>query len=202
MTYFDSKNVFVDQPIEKGLSCASELLNKRSLEMDVFDSYLNGKKVIDLGCNNGRWSSYFLDKGATFVEGVDIDPTYIESAKVCMATYFSSDKYSFTVANIVDYTPSNSYDVATIFNTLHYNAPFDQIRKVASYANTILVEMGLGVENVLDPNSFHQGGLQTFITPQLAKELLTELGFTITELASLDDEIIGQRARFVAIKSS
>ena len=98
MTYFDSKNLFVDQPTEKGLSCAAELLNARSLLMDVFDSYLNGKKVIDLGCNNGRWSSYFLDKGATFVEGVDIDPTYIESAKVCMATYFSSDKYSFTVA--------------------------------------------------------------------------------------------------------
>ena len=119
-----------------------------------------------------------------------------------MANYFSADKYSFTVANIIDYTPSNSYDVATIFNTLHYVNPMEQIKKVCSYVNTILVEMSADMENVLSATSFHNGTLQSQISPTEAKKMFTDLGFTITDLTGIDDELIGKRARFVAVKAS
>ena len=202
MTYFESRPLFLDQPANKGVSTASGLLNFREPLMDVFTSYVDGKKIIDLGCNNGRWSSWFLDKGATFVEGVDMDNDFIVNATSLMSNYFASDKYKFTTENLISYTPSTSFDLAALFNTLHYEAPFDQINHVCSYVNTVLVEMGDSTENVINPNSFYQGDFQTEINPPTAKAKFINLGFNITELSTITNDLYGSRARFVAIKSS
>ena len=85
---------------------------------------------------------------------------------------------------------------------MHYEAPFDQINHVCSYVNTVLVEMGDSTEDVMNPKSFYQGDFQTEINPTKAKEKFINLGFNITELSTITNDLYGSRARFVAIKSS
>ena len=62
--------------------------------------------------------------------------------------------------------------------------------------------MSADMENVLSATSFHNGTLQSQISPTEAKKMFTDLGFTITDLTGIDDELIGKRARFVAVKAS
>lgn len=41
--------------------------------LDKYISFMSGKKILDIGCTNGRDSCYFLDKGFD-VYGIDLTP--------------------------------------------------------------------------------------------------------------------------------
>lgn len=59
---------------------------------DNFISYLNGKKVLDVGCGPGRDSKYLYDKGFEVV-GIDLTNNFLEiaKAKVPRAKFYKMD---------------------------------------------------------------------------------------------------------------
>ena len=144
MAYFDDRSLFVDQPdIEKTMTSDATNLNNKAVAMECFIPYFKNKSVIDFGCADGRFCSWFLDKGAVVTHGVDIKDTYIDQAKLNMANYFTDDKYSFEVGDITldAFNPSKSYDVVALMNVLNFKLPFKQIEKACqvSRLGTVLV---------------------------------------------------------------
>tara|TARA_Y100001963_G_scaffold149402_1_gene228869 strand:- start:3188 stop:3775 length:588 start_codon:yes stop_codon:yes gene_type:complete len=144
MAYFDDRPLFVDQPdIEKTMTSDATNLNDKAVAMECFIPYFKDKSVTDLGCADGRFCSWFLDKGGVNAHGIDIKDTYIDQAKSNMANYFANDQYSFEVGDITldTFTSSKHYDVVALMNVLNFKLPFKQVEKACNLSRigTVLV---------------------------------------------------------------
>ena len=187
MAYFDDRGLFVNQDIDKSITSEADVLNIKAAAMEGFASYVKEKTVLDLGCADGRFCSWFLDKGASKVHGVDIEKNYIDNAKVVMANYFTDDKYSFEVGDITDSSFSvSNYDVVALFNTLNYKSPFLQVEKACELANECVL-YSCAKEIAVDDTG------EVFTTAQI-KNKFNFLGFTIIDL---DDDSVN-RSYFIA----
>ena len=188
MAYFDNRDLFVNQDIDKSITSEADVLNEKAAAMEGFASYVNEKTVLDLGCADGRFCSWFLDKGASKVHGVDIEKNYIDNAKVVMANYFTDDKYSFEVGDIVDSSFSvSNYDVVALFNTLTYKSPFLQIQKACELANDCVLYSCA--------KEFCSSDTGEIITTAQVKNKFNFSGFNT--IIDLDDDLVG-RSYFIA----
>ena len=85
-----------------GISANSPALADRAMQrlkriveplLEIFPSGLEGKNVLDLGCNSGFWTLQLLEAGCEHVIGVDSDLTNVRQAKdVLRASGISSSR--------------------------------------------------------------------------------------------------------------
>lgn len=79
----------------------SKRADERGLDIrfaDIFLKKLNGKKILDLGCADGKYSEYFFNKGLD-VTGVDFSSEMINLAKklVPNANFIEMDMLNLTL---------------------------------------------------------------------------------------------------------
>lgn len=96
-----------DFPWQKGASKSFEKLLALSLPA------LQGKSVLDVGCNEGYFCGWAAFQKAALVHGVDKDPAFIEQAQA----WFPMCTFSCTDWN---YLGTRKYDVILCLSALHY----------------------------------------------------------------------------------
>ena len=73
----------------KGLATDKEFLDNGTSLLEKYtcfpSSWFKGKKVLDAGCGNGRWSYIFLNNGA-FVTAIDQSQYGVDAVKVLCGT--------------------------------------------------------------------------------------------------------------------
>jgi len=189
MAYFDSRDLFLNRE-ELSIASHPDTLSRRAINFEVFAPYVSGKKILDVGCCDGRWSAWMLDHGATHVHGIDISDVYInDGALAIMPNYFSADAYSFEVADIFLFEPTTQFDAVGLFSVLYFEKPYEMIRKVCSIANMVLVD--ITVDTIVC-----KGG--TLDESEMRQQFAT-LGYEITDLQPQQPFL--NRVMFVATRT-
>lgn len=121
-----------------------EFLNK-----DVMAPLVVGKRVLDLGSNNGTMSMMMLRSGAREVIGVEISPIFAERAKLVHRIFEWRDtrKYSYKVYNCnmlkILQADWGRFDIVTAFASLYYLEADDMakvVRKVSKLAPIMVLQ--------------------------------------------------------------
>ncbi|KCZ87578.1 class I SAM-dependent methyltransferase [Hyphomonas johnsonii] len=87
---------------------------------------LEGARVLDLACHDGRWSFAALKAGAAYVEGVEGRQELVDSANENFESYgISKDAYRFSQGDVVD------------FLTTETNRKFDVILNLGFFYHTL-----------------------------------------------------------------
>jgi len=136
--YFDNRPDFTQG---EGIALSPDNLNLRSVNFDLVSSLVNSKTVLDIGCNNGRWMSWLLDKGATHVTGIDTDSDALTAAESNLSTYFTSSQYTLANSSWEDYTTSTAFDVVFCAGLIHIGSNQSTlINKLPSLGTTAIIE--------------------------------------------------------------
>src|SRR4051794_19520070 len=101
---------FKDSP---GNSRSEEKLERIKLPAD-----LNGKSVLDLGCNEGYFCFEAKQRGASYVLGLDYDEKLLTSARE-MALELNLE-VEFQLANLHKLSLSRKFDFIIFLSALHY----------------------------------------------------------------------------------
>ena len=87
--------------------------------MSVCGGSLQGKRVLDLGCNAGFWSLQAIEAGADFVLGVDDRQDYIEQASLVFeAKGIDPARYRFEQGNVFKHQFAERFDVVLCLGLL------------------------------------------------------------------------------------
>lgn len=149
MTYFNDKLDFTDEASglttenvgSKGTGIAKEVLNDRATFFNSIASLVSGKKVLDVGCNNGRWMSWLLDQNASHVVGIDSDSSVIGVANTNLQKYFATSKYTLAISKWEDYSAPSDIDIVFCAGIIHVGITQSTlITKLASFGNKLILE--------------------------------------------------------------
>lgn len=87
----------------KDAGAIRRIANRKALFIDplVRSGYLQGKRILDLGCNSGFWSlSALKEGGAAFARGIEADPVYHAQAEQVFKAYgVEADRYQFILSD-------------------------------------------------------------------------------------------------------
>jgi 2-polyprenyl-3-methyl-5-hydroxy-6-metoxy-1,4-benzoquinol methylase len=155
---------------------------------------LAGKRVLDLGCNAGLFSLLALEAGADFVLGIDAREMYIEQANLVFeAKGIDSSRYRFEVANVFDWEPAESFEIALCLGLLdHVCRPVELFALMArARAETLVVDTEISrarssafeVSTLYDRHSVIDHALVLIPSRQAVLELAHEFGFAAVALA-------------------
>ena len=113
-----------------------------------FGGSLEGKKVLDLGCNAGFFSLQAIEAGCDFVLGVDGRQTHIDQAGLVFeAKKVDRDRYHFACANILDfdYASLGPFDLILCVGVLyHINKPISLLEALTPVStDTMVIETTL-----------------------------------------------------------
>jgi len=121
-------------------------------------NYLNGARVLDLGCAEGHISKYCIENGASNVHGIDIAPDFIIEAKRHTIDY--SAKVLFECKDLNDIHTinpfMNSYDVILALAILHKLRNPLNLLSIICKLNAELIIIRLPENNadiIIDPRS-------------------------------------------------
>jgi SAM-dependent methyltransferase len=85
-------------------------------------SQMQGKRVLDLGCNSGWWSLAALNAGAGFVLGIDGRQLHIDQANLVFETEGADpSRYRFELGNIFEHE-LGSFDVVLCLGLMYHIA--------------------------------------------------------------------------------
>jgi len=127
-----------------------------------------GKRVLDYGCGEGRFSIELLERGAAHVTGIDISEVRVAAARDTARRMGVEDRTTFLVADAHDTgLPAKSFELVIGSDILHH-------LDIAAAAREI--------RRVLEP-----GGAGIFVEP-LAHNPLLRLGRALTPSARTVDE--------------
>jgi SAM-dependent methyltransferase len=106
---------------------------------------LVGKSALDIGCNEGRMTSWLAERGAVRVVGVDSDGVRIDFAR----NRYGSDKIQFLSQSWTE-LPDGPFDLVLWANAMHYEknpkAVLSTILKRLSPDGLLIIECGYIVQ--------------------------------------------------------
>lgn len=102
---------------------------------------LQGRRVLDLGCNAGFWSLAAVEAGAAFVLGLDAQEHYVEQAKLVFeAKGVDGARYRFERANVLEHDLRERFDVVLCLGLLdHVARPFELFARMARAQAALIV---------------------------------------------------------------
>jgi SAM-dependent methyltransferase len=116
-----------------------------------FGGSLEGKRVLDLGCNAGFFSFKAVEAGCDFVLGVDGRQMHVDQANLVFEVNgIDPHQYEFARANIleVDYQAFGPFDLVLCVGVLyHVNKPISLFEAIAAVNTDMLV-----IETTLSPS--------------------------------------------------
>jgi len=158
-----------DQP---GMTDSAHKLRRLKIPGD-----LQGKRVLDIGCNEGYFCNVALTRGAASVVGVDDDATALEAA----TTLYSHERLKL-VKTSWNHLPDGQYDVILWTSAMHYELdPLAVLRNIHSrLAPGGLFILECGVLNIPRKEmvySVRNDGGQWYPTAPLLDDMLERAGF-------------------------
>lgn len=121
-------------------------LRRRHLLTPIVNHYggtLEGRRVLDLGCNAGFFSLAAIEAGCDFVLGIDGRQTHVDQADLVFETKeIDRDRYRFVCANIIDYEYRKMppFDVVLCLGVLyHVNKPISLLEALEPINTDLLV---------------------------------------------------------------
>lgn len=97
-----------------------------SLNKTVLPPIIQGKQILDLGVNNGLMPLLMLRNGAARVVGIELDPIYVERARLVQQIFewrdFQTYQAEFKQSNMLDILTENwgAFDIISAFCSLYY----------------------------------------------------------------------------------
>jgi SAM-dependent methyltransferase len=146
---------------------------------------LEGKRVLDLGCNAGFWSLHAIERGCDFVLGIDGRQMHIDQANfVFEVKGMDKGRYEFITGNIfeIDFRDFGSFDVVLCLGLLyHVSKQVDLLERISAVNTDILV---IDTNLSLAPGSYLRLRAEDLDSPLHATE--RELVFSPTKKAVVD----------------
>ncbi len=152
-----------------------ECVNRR-----VMDHLLPGRRVLDLGSNNGIMPVMMLRAGASEVVGVELDPENVKCARLVQQIFEWRDERRYAlqmhVGNMLDVLTCDwgRFDIVTAFCSLYYLEPQEMaavVRKIASLAPVLVLQAKTDTRADAPENKAEKSSLS------FLKHLLAENGF-------------------------
>lgn len=147
--------------------------------------YVNGKRVLELGCGSGPGLGYFLNKGAVHVVGTDIEPRNLDHAR----TYYHGREnleLNTVDAQSIPY-PDGSFDVVVMFEAIYYLPDakhfFREAQRVLALNGVLLITTVNREWPQFNPSPFS-------VWYPTAKELdiaLTKMGYRVSIMGGFPD---------------
>lgn len=155
------------------------------IRLDVID--VEGKTVVDLGCNNGYFCFRLIQKGAKYCIGIDSDSKVLKAANI-IQRYNEITKVRFYVSDlyIVDKAAIRS-DVVLLLSLMPSNWLFTNltVEKEAKTAFDFLA--AFGKEIYIEPTNHHQQNQTSWTKDiKLAKKNVKALGGSLEFLTWTD----------------
>ena len=158
---------------------------------------LEGKRVLDLGCNAGFWSLRALEAGCDFVWGIDGRDMHIEQAEfVLSVNRVEPSRYRLTRANLfeLDLAEVAPFDIVLCLGLLyHVSKPVELLGAAASVNTEVLLidtllsraegpYFELRKEPPDDPRMGVEGPLVLCPTREATIQLARSLGYSVEVL--------------------
>jgi tRNA (mo5U34)-methyltransferase len=103
---------------------------------------LEGRRVLDLGCNAGYWSLAAIEGGADFVLGVDGRHMHIDQANLVFeAKDVDPSRYRFELSDVFNLDlHGETFDIVLCLGLLyHVSKPFELMERIAAWNTDLLV---------------------------------------------------------------
>ncbi len=186
--------------------------------LQVTGSSLQGRRVLDLGCNAGWWSLQAVEAGADFVLGVDIRQTYIDQANLVFeAKGIDSIRYRFERDDVFTHDFGDPFDVVLCLGLMeHVAKPVELFERMAATgAELLVIDTSLSgarssffeVSHLEEPDA--HGELVLVPTRDAVIELAARSGYNavalarnITDYAGMEDYRRLRRLAFICSRSA
>ena len=102
---------------------------------------LVGKRVLDIACNCGGFSTYAAKAGAKYVLGIDIEPHYLKQANFIRET-LDLQNLEFQQMSLEELDPAKHgmFDLVLCFGILyHLESPVLSLRRISAVSSKVLV---------------------------------------------------------------
>lgn len=179
-----------------------EFLNRR-----IMKPLVAGKRILDLGSNNGVMPMMMLRAGAREVIGVEISSTLTQRAKLVHKIFAWRDmkKYALDVRNcdMREILQANwgQFDLVTAFNSLYYLPADDMarvVRKVSALAPLMVIQAKTDTRPSAQDNKAEKSSVA------FLKALLEENGFARVDVFAPPNYsrplLVGRRSKGIAIE--
>ncbi len=181
---------------------------------------LQGRRVLDLGCNAGYWSLRAIEAGADLVVGIDGHQRLIDQANLVFeAKGVASDRYRFECGDIFEHRFQEQFEVVLCLGLMEVTAKPVELFEIMAAVGAELIVLDTGIsrrssayfELTRIAERANAVGHEIALLPtwQAVVELAQEFGFTavplaqsITDYAGLDDYRRGRRVAFIASRGA
>jgi tRNA (mo5U34)-methyltransferase len=104
----------------ESLKASNSALKYELSKLTSFD--LEGKSILDVGCNAGYFMFKLLGKNPQIITGIDSYRPFIDVAKRINQEYFQSEKLDFHVSDffLYNFKFGQKFDLIFCFSTFHY----------------------------------------------------------------------------------
>lgn len=179
---------------------------------------LDGRRVLDLGCNAGWWSLQAIEAGADFVLGVDVQEAYIDQANLVFAAKgIDPRRYRFERGDVFAHDLGGHFDVVLCLGLMeHVAKPVELFERMAATgAELLVIDTSLArassscfeVSHLEEPDAY--GELVLVPTRDAVLELAARSGYTavalarnITDYAGMEDYRRLRRLAFICSRSA
>ena len=176
---------------------------------------LEGRRVLDLGCNAGLWSLNALEAGAAFVTGIDARASFVQQAELVFeAKGIDPSRFSFEHGNVFEHPIEGGYDVVLCLGVMEVTSRPVELFEIMTRtgAELIVIDTGVSrarssffeVDAITDPDAVVDYALALVPTREAVVELAAQFGLraveleqNITDYAGLDDYRRGRRTAFI-----
>lgn len=123
--------------------------------VQVLGGSLDGKRVLDLGCNAGFWSLSAIEAGADYVLGIDGRQMHVDQANLVFEVKgIDRGRYDFVTGNIFEYdfADHGNFDVVLCLGLMYHISKHMQLLEIIDSVNddVLLIDTALS----LAPGSF------------------------------------------------
>ncbi len=81
---------------------------------------LTGQTVLDVGCCNGLFSVFALERGAKSVVGIDDQPDYIDLSNLIIRDALECEDFEGVPLSVYEYRPANRFDHVILYGVLYH----------------------------------------------------------------------------------
>ncbi len=162
--------------------------------LELLGGTLEGKRVLDLGCNAGYWSLLALQHGCELLVGIDGRQMHIDQARLVLeVNQIDPERYRLICDNLfeVDFDKLGSFDVVLCLGLLyHVSKPVTLLEMIDPISRDLLIIdttlsglpgslLHLKRENLEDPRAGIGYDLVTYPSRQAVIDMARRFGYSV-----------------------